>query len=183
MALVLASPAAAQTSNPADQYPWPDDTRYPVLNFLASEVAGRHVEVACPSAEAWGQDFAHVFFGALGYTYVRNDLDSVARVDPVLCAAAALPVDGNEADAGLGLLVVTHEALHMRWWRYRAKEARVECAAIKLLPSLLEERFPLPEARRLFGFALAFHYWQSFEIPEYVYKPCRVPLPWSWAQP
>ena len=102
----------------------PSAPAYQVANTL-NETA--HVysmgvgEIRCPSREEWEADWASSFGWA--YTDVRKDY---TQLGPVVCTGA-LGVGGTDVPAwqqALGVLVLTHEAFHLRHWRYRKDEGK-----------------------------------------------------------
>ena len=79
-------------------------------------------EVRCPSPEEWDADWASSFGWA--YTEIPND---VTVLGPVVCAGA-LGVGSADVppwQQALGVLVLTHEAFHLRHWRFRRSEGKV----------------------------------------------------------
>ena len=81
----------------------------------------------CPSRAEWDADFASSFSSA--YTNLRDDYTVLS---PRVCEGA-LGVGRAEVPAwqqALGTLVLTHEAYHLRHWRHRRDEGKVECQAL-----------------------------------------------------
>lgn len=66
------------------------------------------------------------------YINVRADY---TVVPPLICAGAVNVADDQLPawQRALGTLVLVHEAFHLRHWRFRRDEAKVECQAIALL--------------------------------------------------
>ena len=84
-------------------------------------------EVRCPSRAEWDEDWASSF--AWAYTNVREDYTVLG---PIACKGA-LGVGSADVPAwqqALGVLVLTHEAFHLRHWRFRRHEGKVECQAL-----------------------------------------------------
>ena len=84
-------------------------------------------EVRCPARAEWDADFASSFSSA--YTNLRDDYTVLS---PAVCEGA-LNVGKAEVPAwkqALGTLVLTHEAYHLRHWRHRRDEGKVECQAL-----------------------------------------------------
>src|SRR5207249_1399423 len=84
-------------------------------------------EIRCPSPAEWDADWASSFSWA--YTNLR---DEYAVLGPLVCEGA-LNVGTDEVPAwqqALGTLVLTHEAFHLRRWRFRRREGKVECQAL-----------------------------------------------------
>jgi len=108
----------------------PSATAYEVpsrLNEVARVYSLGVGEVRCPSRAEWDEDWASSFGWA--YTNVREDYTVLG---PVVCTGA-LGVGSADVPAwqqALGVLVLTHEAFHLRHWRFRRNEGKVECQAI-----------------------------------------------------
>jgi TolB protein len=84
-------------------------------------------EVRCASETEWNADFG----AALGSAYT-NVRDEFAVLGPLVCEGA-LNVASSTVPAwqqALGVLALTHEAFHLRRWRYRRHEGKVECQAM-----------------------------------------------------
>jgi hypothetical protein len=149
---------------------------YPELNALASYWAQRPITIECP--EDWATDPWAT--GTWGYTFLGAD---EATVDPSLCEAALELADSAGAQrknedwrAALSVLVITHEALHLRYWKWNANEARVECRAIRSWPEsfLMLSNWNLPAFRQAMPYALAEHYQLAAMVPEYNFKKCKI---------
>jgi hypothetical protein len=77
----------------------------------------------------------------------------------------------------MGVLVLVHEALHLRRWRHADDEAAVECAAISNFKrAVIELGGSDQESERLWPWALALHWWLVRRHDEYWQKRCPV----SW---
>lgn len=102
---------------------------------------------------------------------------------PALCAGVlgvsdpALPLWQRAA----GTLVLVHEAYHLRRWKWRRSEGRVECQAIRHFIAGAERLGATPElANELLPFALAVHQRMVRLFPSYRYRRCKLPL---WTVP
>jgi hypothetical protein len=148
-------------------------TYYPSLDSLASYWAQRPIQVDCP--EDWADDPWAV--GTWGYTFLGS---AEVRVDPQLCDAAMSLVDGGPGDedwrSALSVLVITHEAFHLRDWKWNGNEGRVECMAIRSWPEsfLILSHWNLPAFRQAMPYALAEHYQIAATFPEYNFKGCHI---------
>jgi hypothetical protein len=76
----------------------------------------------------------------------------------------------------VGILVLVHEALHVRRWKNRWVEARVECLAIRdfTLGAVLLGVTP-EEAAELLPYALAAHRQMGELSPQYADPACPLP--------
>jgi hypothetical protein len=135
-------------------------------------------EVRCPSAEEWDADFASSF----GYAYT-NMRDNFAVLSPIVCAGAlgvgtAETPDWQEA---LGILVLVHESFHLRHWRWRRNEGKVECQAMTYFRDAAERLgASAAHAHSLYAFALALHAYKVSVFPQYRDRACRLPV---WTPP
>jgi hypothetical protein len=147
-----------------------------------NEVAGVYSlgigEVRCPSEDGWNADFASSF----GYAYTNMRAD-YAVLSPLVCAGAlgvgseAIP-DWQEA---LGVLVLVHEAFHLRHWRWRRNEGKVECQAMVYFREAAERLGASPaHAYNLYAYAVALHAYKTSVFPQYRDRACRAPL---WTPP
>jgi hypothetical protein len=146
------------------------------LNEVARTYSLGVGEVRCASSSEWDADFASSF--GMAYTNMRHDY---VVLGPLACAGA-LNV-GSPAVAlwqqALGVLVLTHEAFHLRHWRFRRNEAKVECQAIVHFKDAAQRLgATLPEAENLYPYALALHAHQARLFPSYRDPTCRIP-PWN----
>jgi hypothetical protein len=151
------------------------------LNRVASVFAMREAEVRCPSNAEWEAD--PIWGGgprAWGYT---NMLRDYIELHPALCAGALGVAD--EAlpswQRAVGVLVLVHEAYHLRYWRWRFDEAKVECQAIRHFrvgAQLLGATREL--ANELLPYALSAHARMGRLFPEYRDPSCQLPL---WTPP
>ena len=151
------------------------------LDRVASIFALRAAEVRCPSTEEWIAD--PIWGGptearAWGYT---NMIREHIVLHPALCAGAmavndtALP----SWQRATGVLVLVHEAYHLRRWGRRWDEARVECRAIRRFRIGAELLGASREvANDLLPYALAAHQRMVTLFPNYRARRCKLPL-WS----
>ncbi len=178
-ALALALGLVLFAASPASAYERP-----PLLEGVASHFAMRPTEVRCPSIGEWTSD---PIWGtepnsqrAWGYTDMLNDH---IVLQPALCAGAlAVPEPMLPAwQRATGVLVLVHEAYHMRRWKWRRNEAKVECEAIRhfvIGAELLGGSAEL--ANDLLPYALAAHARMVRLFPEYLDRTCKLPL---WTLP
>lgn len=135
-------------------------------------------EARCPSDEEWRADWASSF----GYAYT-NVRDEYAVLSPQVCEGA-LSV-GTEAvpdwQQALGVLVLVHESFHLRRWRWRRNEGKVECQALVYFREAAARLGASPEhAESLYAYATALHAYKVRLFPQYRDPSCRVAL---WAPP
>jgi len=133
-------------------------------------------EIRCPSGSEWDADFASSFSWA--YTNVRHDY---AVLGPIVCEGA-LAVGTTDVPAwqqAFGVLVLVHEAFHLRHWRYRRDEGKVECQAlVHFRDAARELGASASDAEALYPYALALHGYKTRLFPQYRDRACVVP-PWS----
>jgi hypothetical protein len=171
-ALLISAPPASAYDRPA------------LLEQVASVVAQRPAEVRCPSPEEWVGD---PIWGvgpnpqrAWGYTDMVNEY---VVMHPSLCAGAEAVADGSLPPwvRATGVLVLVHEAYHLRHWALRRNEAKVECQAIRHFREGAKLLGASPElANDLLPYALAAHDRMVRLYPEYRDPRCRLPL---WGLP
>jgi hypothetical protein len=163
MALVLVPSAAA--------YEAPSG-----LNDVAHAYSLGMGEVRCPSRAEWDEDWASSFGWA--YTNVREDYTVLG---PVVCAGA-LGVGSADVPVwqqALGALVLTHEAFHLRHWRFRRHEGKVECQALANFRDAARRLgATAPQAEDLYPYALALHSYKVRLFPQYKDPTCVIP-PWA----
>jgi hypothetical protein len=169
---VLAAPPAGAYDRP------------PLLEQVASHFAAGPAEVRCPTMEEWISD---PIWGtqpnpqrAWGYT---NMLKDYIALHPALCAGALAVPDAAVPvwQRATGVLVLVHEAYHVRRWKWRRDEAKVECHAIRHFAIGAELLGASPElANDLLSYALAAHARMVRLYPEYYDRTCKLPL---WAAP
>jgi hypothetical protein len=76
-------------------------------------------------------------------------------------------------------LVLTHEAFHLRRWRFRRNEAKVECQAIVYFKDAAQRLgATAAQAEDLYPYALALHAHQVRLFPAYKDPKCVIP-PWA----
>ena len=133
-------------------------------------------EVRCPSRTEWNADFASSFGWA--YTNLRDDYTVLG---PLVCEGA-LGVGGAEVPAwqqALGALVLAHEAFHLRHWRFRRNEGKVECQAIVYFKDAAGRLgASAAQAENLYPYALALHAYKVRLFPRYRDTKCVIP-PWT----
>jgi hypothetical protein len=158
--------------------------RPPLLQTVARYFAMRPADVRCPSTAEWVGD---PIWGtapnpprAWGYTDMINEY---IVLHPALCAGAQALTDPEvpQWQRATGTLVLVHEAYHMRLWKWRRNEAKVECQAIRHFTVGAELLGASPElANELLPFALAAHARMVTLFPEYQDRRCKLPL---WTLP
>lgn len=133
-------------------------------------------EVRCPSRATWNADFGSSFSSA--YTNLRDDYTVLS---PTVCEGA-LNVGGAEVPAwqqALGTLVLTHEAYHLRHWRHRRDEGKVECQALVYFREAAQRLGATStQADDLYAYALALHAYKVRLFPQYRDPKCVIP-PWA----
>jgi hypothetical protein len=156
----------------------------PDLQRVAAIFAMREAEVRCPSMEEWVNDpiwgTAPNPSRAWGYTDMVNDH---IVLQPALCSGALAVADPAVPSwqRATGVLVLVHEAYHMRLWRWRRNEAKVECQAIRHFKVGARLLGASPElANELLPSALAAHARMVRLYPEYRDDKCNLPL---WVPP
>jgi hypothetical protein len=132
-------------------------------------------EVRCATAQEWNADFASAFGWA--YTNIRAE---TAVLGPLVCEGALGVGTANVPlwQQALGALVLTHEAFHLRRWRFRRNEGKVECQAIVSFKDAAQRLGATPaQAEDLYPYALALHAYQLRRFPAYRDPKCVIP-PW-----
>ena len=133
-------------------------------------------EVRCPSRTEWDADFASSF--GWGYTNLRGEFVVLA---PVVCQGA-LGAGGAAVppwQQALGVLVLTHEAFHLRHWRFRRNEGKVECQAIVHFRDTAQRLgASATQAEDLYPYALALRQYEIRLFSQYRDPTCVVP-PWA----
>lgn len=133
-------------------------------------------EIRCPSRPTWDADFASSFSSA--YTNIRDDYTVLS---PPVCKGA-LNVGNVEVPAwqqALGTLVLTHEAFHLRHWRHRRDEGKVECQALVYFREAAQRLgATAAQADDLYAYALALHAYKVRLFPQYRDPKCVIP-PWA----
>jgi hypothetical protein len=120
---------------------------WPAVTSLASEIAGRPVDIYCESPGEWAGDPVHLELGDgnLAYTWFHTaTLPGYAVLSPYICGGLVLLLaDPNEQSGisgyyereGIALIAFLHETIHLR--DRTRNEALVQCRALKELPSLI----------------------------------------------
>ncbi len=132
-------------------------------------------EVRCASAAEWEADaYARSYWA---YTNVRKDY---AVLSPLVCEGAEGLADVRVPawQRALGTLVLVHEAFHLRHWRYRRNEAKVECQAMVYFTEAAQRLGASEvEASELYPYALAWH-WRRIQLLPWDRDPKCVLPPW-----
>ena len=132
-------------------------------------------EVRCPSRAEWDEDWASSF--AWAYTNIREDYTVLG---PVACKGA-LGVGSADVPAwqqALGVLVLTHEAFHLRHWRFRRHEGKVECQALANFRDAAQRLGATAGwTEELYPYALAWHEYKVTLFSQYRDPKCVIP-PW-----
>ena len=146
------------------------------LNDVAAVYSLGVGEVRCPSRAEWDADWASSFGWA--YTDVRRDYTVLG---PVVCTGV-LGVGDADVPAwqqALGVLVLTHEAFHLRHWRFRRNEGKVECQALANFRDAARRLgATAAQAEDLYAYALALHAYKVRLFPQYRDPQCVIP-PWA----
>lgn len=127
-------------------------------------------EVRCPSRTEWDADFGSAF----GYAYTHLGRDYTV-LSPTVCAgalgvgSAAIP----EWQQALGVLVLVHESFHLRHWRWRRDEGKVECQALVYFREAATRLGATPvQAYDLYAYAIALHRYKASVFPQYRARGC-----------
>ena len=111
----------------------------------------------------------------LAYTDVRRDYTVLG---PVVCAGA-LGVGDADVPAwqqALSVLVLTHEAFHLRHWRFRRNEGKVECQGLANFRDAARRLgATAAQAEDLYAYALALHAYKVRLFPQYRDPQCVIP--------
>jgi hypothetical protein len=154
--------------------------RPPLLERVASFFALRPAEVRCPSPEEWTSD---PIWGTQpnpqrAWAYTDMVEDHIV-LHPALCAGALAAPDATLPawQRATGVLVLVHEAYHVRRWKWRRSEAKVECQAIRHFTKAAELLGVSPQvANDLLPYALAAHARMVKLFPNYQDSHCKLPL-------
>jgi hypothetical protein len=149
------------------------------LDGATAFFAHRHPTILCPTSLDWNEDPLVSSQAApeqvLGYTRMFADEIVLA---PEVCEGARGVADPRLApqERALGILVLVHEALHVRRWKNRWVEARVECLAIRdfTLGAVLLGGTP-EEAAELLPYGVAAHRQMGELSPQYADPTCALP--------
>ena len=102
-------------------------------------------------------------------------------LSPVVCEGA-LGVGSADVplwQQALGTLVLTHEAFHLRHWRFRRSEGKVECQALVYFRDAAQRLgATAAQAEDLYPYALALHAYKVRLFPQYRDPGCVIP-PWD----
>ena len=156
---------------------------YPKLDETASWLAQRSVEVRCLTEEETSTDVNIALFGASAYVEITPEgkPSDYTVFEHGLCekllALYSNTWYGTYTLKGIAwaLLVITHEAMHMRGWPWWKDEARVNCWAIRhtrytaLHLGAADALSHLIVPRAL--------WWFNHQPPEYQLPGCKVPTP------
>jgi hypothetical protein len=146
------------------------------LNEVARVYSLGAGEVRCPSRAEWEGDWA----SSVGWAYTNVRVDYTV-LGPVVCEGA-LGVGGSDVppwQQALGVLVLTHEAFHLRHWRYRRDEGKVECQALANFRDAARRLgATAAHVEDLYPYALALHDHKSRLFPQYRDPTCVIP-PWA----
>jgi hypothetical protein len=133
-------------------------------------------DVRCASRAEWEASFA----SSVGWAYTHLG-DGYSVLGPQVCTGA-LGVGSRDVPGwqqALGVLVLTHEAFHLRRWRFRRNEGKVQCQALVYFRDAAGRLGATKaEADDLYAYALALHGYQVRLFPHYRDRSCVVP-PWS----
>jgi hypothetical protein len=144
------------------------------LNEVAAVYSLGVGEVRCPSEEEWNADWGSSF----GYAYTNLAAD-YAVLSPTVCEGAQGVGDRSVADwqEALGVLVLVHESFHLRHWRWRKNEGKVECQAMVYFKEAAGRLGANDEhAHALYAYALALHGHKVRVFPQYRDRSCLLPV-------
>jgi len=145
------------------------------LNAVAHVYSLGAGEVRCPSQAEWDDDWASSFSWA--YTDVRRDYTVLG---PGACVGALGVGSANVPgwQQALGALVLAHESFHLRHWRFRRDEGKVECQALANFRNATRQLgATAAQAEDLYPYALAWHDYKVRLFPRYRDPNCVIP-PW-----
>jgi hypothetical protein len=151
-----------------------------LLERVAATFALRSAEVRCSTTEEWVDD--PIWGTGPGVTRAWGYTDMIHEhivMHPALCAGALAVSDPGLPlwQRAVGTLVLVHEAYHLRHWRWRLSEAKVECQAIRRFTVGAKLLGASPElANELLPFALAAHQRMVTLFPGYRDGGCKLPL-------
>lgn len=146
------------------------------LNDVAKVYSLGVGEVRCPSRAEWEADFASAF----GYAYT-NMAEEYAVLSPTVCTGASGvgSVGVAEWKQALGVLVLVHESFHLRRWRWRRSEGKVECQAmVYFKEAAVRLGASAAQAYDLYAYAIALHAYKVSLFPQYGDPRCRF-APWA----
>ncbi|HET9287725.1 MAG TPA: hypothetical protein VFO26_09220 [Gaiella sp.] len=146
------------------------------LNEVARVYSLGMGEVRCPPQAEWDADWASSYASA--YTNIR---EGYTVLGPVACRGAQGigSADVPAWQQALGALVLTHEAFHLRHWRFRRNEGKVECQALANFRHAVQRLGATAAlAEDLYPYALALHAYKVRLFPRYRDPACVIP-PWD----
>lgn len=149
------------------------------LDDAAVFFSHRRPTILCPTTLDWTEDPLVSSQAApervLAYTQMFRD---EIVLSPEVCEGTRGAADPRlrPEERAVGILVLVHEALHVRRWKNRWVEARVECLAIQdsTLGAVLLGVTP-EEAADLLPYAVAAHKQMGELSPQYADPACRLP--------
>jgi hypothetical protein len=134
--LVAVSVAVALAVSPGDAAAY---NTWPAVDQLASDVAGKRVQIRCVTEDAWVADPNVTSPFELGYAIPSS---SYAVLPPSICGPLVLLIaDPNERTTikgyapseGRALLVFLHESIHLSDPLDKLSEGETECRAYRLV--------------------------------------------------
>jgi hypothetical protein len=166
--VLLSAPRASAYERPA------------LLEKVAATFALRPAEVRCPTTQEWVDD--PIWGSGPGVSRAWSYTDMIHEyivMHPAFCAGAL-----GVSDPGLplwqravGTLVLVHEAYHLRHWKWRWSEPKVECQAIRHFTVGARLLGASPElANDLLPYALAAHQRMVTLFRGYRDPGCKLPL-------
>ena len=149
------------------------------LDDAAVFFSHRHPTILCPTSLDWTDDPLVSSQAApehvLAYTQMFRD---EIVLSPEVCEGTRGADDPRlrPEERAVGILVLVHEALHVRRWKNRWVESRVECLAIRDFTegAVLLGATP-EEADELLPYALAAHRQMGELSPQYADPACPLP--------
>jgi hypothetical protein len=169
--LALAALAVALLAPAARAYDTPSQ-----LNQVARVYSLGVGEVRCPSQAEWDAYYGSAF--AWGSTNLREDYSTLA---PAMCEGALGVGDATVPlwQQAAGVWVLVHESFHLRHWRFRRDEAKVECQTmVYFRDAAMRLGASEAQAEELYPYALALHIRQVRLFSWYRDKTCPAPPLW-----
>jgi hypothetical protein len=163
-----ASQASAKTATSTNPH---------IAAFVQVFANGTPAEVRCPdSLEEWSADLGDPFNAEeiYGRTFTRTAVvEFRSDLCPILDDLANSTAD--DSTKALAVLTLVHESYHVRHWRWRLNEARVECQAIRHFRVGVRVLGGSQQlADQLFPLALTWHAYIT-QGPAYYLASCVVP--------
>jgi hypothetical protein len=93
----------------------------------------------------------------------------------MVCAGAVGvgTAEAPEWQQALGVLVLVHESFHLRHWRWRRDEGKVECQAlIYFRDAATRLGATAAQAYGLYAYAIALHRYKASIFPQYRVRGC-----------